>query len=136
MQSKQESVTKEEESLTRFGWNGKMERERENDERREEEEESRGKEVFVLVVGVLDVLFFGFAENESKERFKSGYVHTDVFFLTRFVTVIKQELRCLATTYGLYIYSFSQSRIQLFSYISLDIAIKIPLLALCILFQY
>lgn len=62
MQSKQESVTKEEESLTRFGWNGKMERERENDERREEEEESRGKEVFVLVVGVLDVFFFGFAE--------------------------------------------------------------------------
>lgn len=54
MQSKQESVTKEEESLTRFGWNGKMERERENDERREEEEESRGKEVFVLVVGVLE----------------------------------------------------------------------------------
>lgn len=66
MQSKQESVTKEEESLTRFGWNGKMERERENDERREEEEESRGKEVFVLVVGILDVFFFGFAENESK----------------------------------------------------------------------
>lgn len=29
MQGEQESVTKEEESLTRFGWNGKMERERE-----------------------------------------------------------------------------------------------------------
>lgn len=48
MQSKQESVTKEvkeEESLTRFGWNRKMERERERegeDERREQEEESRG----------------------------------------------------------------------------------------------
>lgn len=66
MQSKQESVTKEEESLTRFGWNGKMERERENDERREEERRGRGKEVFALVIGVLDVLFFVFAENESK----------------------------------------------------------------------
>lgn len=49
MQSKQESVTKEEESLTRFGWNRQIEREREierkrerEDERREEEEESRG----------------------------------------------------------------------------------------------
>lgn len=40
MQSKQESVTKEvkeEESLTRFGWNGKMERERER-----EREKTRG----------------------------------------------------------------------------------------------
>lgn len=65
------------------------------DERREEEEESRGKEVFVLVVGVLDVFFFGFAENERKkadQRFKSGYM----FFLTRFdAVIIKQELRCL-----------------------------------------
>lgn len=37
MQSKQESVTKEvkeEESLTRFGWNRKMEREREREKRR------------------------------------------------------------------------------------------------------
>lgn len=47
MQSKQESVTKEvkeEENLTRFGWNGKMERERgreREDERREEKEEKQ-----------------------------------------------------------------------------------------------
>lgn len=49
MQSKQESVTeevKEEESLTRFGWNGKMERERERereDERREEKEQEESR---------------------------------------------------------------------------------------------
>lgn len=36
------------------------------DERREEERRGRGKEVFVLVVGVLDVLFFVSPENESK----------------------------------------------------------------------
>lgn len=43
MQSKQESVTKEvkeEESLTRFGWNRKIEMER---ERRREEGRGRGK---------------------------------------------------------------------------------------------
>lgn len=54
--------------MTRFGWNRKMEREREReDERREEEEESRGKEVFVLVVGVLDVLFFVLPKMKAKE---------------------------------------------------------------------
>lgn len=96
MQSKQESVTKEEESLTRFGWNGKIERERENDERREEEEESRGKEVSVLVVGVLDVFFFGFSENESKrDSNRDMSMLIPMFFLTRFVAVIKKQLRCL-----------------------------------------
>lgn len=65
--------------MTRFGWNGKIERERENDERREEEEVR--KCMCMLVVGVLDVLFFVFAENERKKQIKDSNRDTCSFLL-------------------------------------------------------
>lgn len=77
MQSKQESVTKEvkeEESLTRFGWNRKIERERERE--REDEKRKRKRKAEVLAI-LYPTLLLYFSSNISRKKIPDQKGTTD-----------------------------------------------------------
>lgn len=134
MQSKQESVTKEvkeEESLTRFGWNGKIERERER-ERRREEGRGRGKaEVLAILYPILLLYFSSNISNiDSRPKRHNRLASPLPLPSPCSVPDVRYKRRCLLFEFSTFGDFEQKSKFQHRLYFSLSLSLAIKVLVL------
>lgn len=134
MQSKQESVTeevKEEESLTRFGWNGKMERGRE----REREKTRRGKrvrkaEVLAMPYPTLLLYFSSTISNiDSRPKRHNRLASPPPLPSPCSVPDVRYKRRCLLFKFSTFGDFEQKSKFQHRLYFSLSLSIKVLVLS-------